>query len=737
MLKEKLNMQRRIQVFGALFLWAVIFVWALFCLNAQAAPEQTVEYGIQYRVDFVDQQDYGQKVFNSQTGIAQEGTVFTVTYPNQIIGSDGCIWKAVLKSPQNFTLFQAGTQKFYVEYQQGEKIMKPEEPEADKKEKLEAWLVKAWKADCEITGQSPEGIRDHSLIMEDDSNNDNRIRNLVSMIDDVKWHYFYLIGKDFIPRTLVIGTSFDAAYSSVKQDVFSIENEKYYVLRVGVCRHYEPETCVHNWERVTAVPESCLINGEETLKCKKCFMTSAVILPALGHIDKNSDSLCDRCGKRVFAQKVGDQIQTSLKTGKGEKKLTFTCLDEDYNKTGLMLYLADEVLGAEITGSCFTDSDYNTSLLRSYFNQAFSNDSSIAAALQPIVRPESGNAADYASIFSKGEYESYKSKVVSVSDGYFLRRMAVDFAETVDSVETIDSAEAVDAVNVVDSEEAVDFALAVDSVHSVDFALSVNSVYAVSSDGELKIVPAAGNKSYGARPFILLERPKTDEKAEPTHWKKGDIQMRPVGRKIYRFRCIDEDYSDNQDGHRKAALFLCDSVIRSDIDSDRTELKKFTFGANNNYKTSDIRVWLQKNNIDSNFNLEPIYIGVNAAYTGSTPAGSWEQLLGNHLRRHEISFQLMQDRMFCLSVEEALKYRHELWRFEAESEQGEHNPESQVSPCSQGYYLRTPFYVIDDAGEFIYSDDIYAVDLVNGNIHTVNTGNGTYGLRPAFALPQE
>ena len=54
--------------------------------------------------------------------------------------------------------------------------------------------------------------------------------------------------------------------------------------------------------------------------------------------------------------------------------------------------------------------------------------------------------------------------------------------------------------------------------------------------------------------------------------------MRQIGQKLYRFRCVDEDYSDNLDGHRSAALFLCDSVIRADTCS-RDGIKRDFFRA--------------------------------------------------------------------------------------------------------------------------------------------------------------
>lgn len=57
------------------------------------------------------------------------------------------------------------------------------------------------------------------------------------------------------------------------------------------------------------------------------------------------------------------------------------------------------------------------------------------------------------------------------------------------------------------------------------------------------------------------------EMPEKVIWKEGDVQLREVGGEILSFTCIDDDYHDWQNEHRKAALFLCDRVIRADVDT--------------------------------------------------------------------------------------------------------------------------------------------------------------------------
>ena len=663
---------------GLLLAAAVLII----CHGFPSYGKEEKEGFIEYTVSFVDAADHDNRIFNSQQGQAPEGTAIHVSFPKQIIGADGHIWRAEADSPQEFLLYQAGRHKYYVEYRQGEKIAAPEDPDREGRERLARWLERAWKADCLITGQGEEEGSGVHLKVENESRNNERIKNLVSMIQDARWHSFYMIGKNYVPQTLVIGTSFDAEYSAVMEDRFKVGKDSCTVLRISVRRNWNAENCTHNWELIIAGENDCLKNGQETYCCKKCRTEETVILPASGHYDSDGDSLCDRCKKRAFPAQIGDRIRTVLQTESGEKELVFRCLDLNYRGSGNMLYLSEETLGEDITGICFTESDYNGSPLRKYFNLAFANNISAASALQPIERPDADGRNDYAALLSTDEYEAY-AEMIEAGNACLLR------------------------------------------------TVSGGAVYAVDPEGGLCLVPAAESRAYGVRPFILLKSPETGEKAELSNWKTGDIQMRQIGQKLYRFRCVDEDYSDNLDGHRSAALFLCDSVIRADTCSSMA-LKEISFGPDNNYKSSRIREWLAQNSVNSSFNLEPVLIGINTAYTGGTAAGTMEQLDGSLLAPHDIGFQLMQDRLFCLSVEEALRYRKELWRFGSQ----QNNPAVQISPYSQGYYLRTPYYAEDHEGRFYYSDHVYAVDLVNGNIHPVPAGSQTYGLRPAFAVPQ-
>lgn len=243
-----------------------------------------------------------------------------------------------------------------------------------------------------------------------------------------------------------------------------------------------------------------------------------------------------------------------------------------------------------------------------------------------------------------------------------------------------------------------------------------------------------------------------------THWKLGDTVTREIDGQMYRFRCIDQNYSDASEHHRQGALFLCDTVIPADTGSayEIEELEDGShgyvfhpgpivdFGDTNDYKYSRVRRWLQA--AETLFgDAEPIDTGVSRAYTGSTQQGRFDQLYEPDLRPTMIGSQKMTDRLFILSVDEALKYRNWLWKFNGA---GEDNPRTQIQEYCKGYWLRSPA----GAAEAMQSGQVYVVDLAKGNLHpaTVRSGGrsepgfdpeleGTsiYGVRPAFVLPQD
>ncbi len=215
------------------------------------------------------------------------------------------------------------------------------------------------------------------------------------------------------------------------------------------------------------------------------------------------------------------------------------------------------------------------------------------------------------------------------------------------------------------------------------------------------------------------------QEAERKYWTVGEIQSREIGGKTYKFRCVDDDYSTNHSDGQKYALFLCEAVIRSDVDSTDSKREIITFGKTNNYKVSDARKWLSESGKTSEKDLAFVNTGVNSAFFGETEEGTFMEFSDTELMKQELPVQVVMDQWFLLSLEEALKYRDLLWEVSG----GE-------SPYSRGYWLRTPAFMAGSSGEFIYGDWEYAVDLERGCICPVEVSDGGIGLRPAYCLPQ-
>lgn len=221
-----------------------------------------------------------------------------------------------------------------------------------------------------------------------------------------------------------------------------------------------------------------------------------------------------------------------------------------------------------------------------------------------------------------------------------------------------------------------------------------------------------------------LKETSQNQPQESGRWELGMVTERELGGQNYQFRCIDEEFSS---GGKPFALFLCEEIIPSSIESNELEFRKLPFGTDNNYKTSRVRKWLQKQNMEG---LEPVSTGVDTACTGSTEPGRYMEFDSGALQFEEIGTQKLTDGYFLLSVEEAIRYRDALWKFD-----GIEQPETQVGPYSRGYWLRTPVYE-EREGEFVYGENVYVVDLEQGCIRPEWVGSGEMGIRPAYAVQQ-
>lgn len=200
---------------------------------------------------------------------------------------------------------------------------------------------------------------------------------------------------------------------------------------------------------------------------------------------------------------------------------------------------------------------------------------------------------------------------------------------------------------------------------------------------------------------------------------------REIAGKICRFRCIDDDYQDGRGSYGKRALFLAENVIRSDVDSTYEERILLPFGENNNYKKSRVREWLGEQAETAVPDASFVYTGALTAFTGKTVDGDFADSRLDGLESHLLPYQECRDRFFLLSLEEAYRYRDEIW-----------NPEGKGSPYSRGFWLRTPAYEVDERGSFVYGNREYVVDLENGCFRQADVSDVGIGICPAFCLPQ-
>ena len=273
--------------------------------------------------------------------------------------------------------------------------------------------------------------------------------------------------------------------------------------------------------------------------------------------------------------------------------------------------------------------------------------------------------------------------------------------------------------------------LTMDFANQISIHDACRDVFLADQDGK-PVGHGQWKKEDGIWPALVLDVPVTGEEAEKAFWETGDFQIQRIGGKPYLFRCIDGDYKDSSSNHQKSALFLCTSVIRSDIDSTDSQKIITTFGDTNNYKKSAVRRWLSENGSENGFGIRKTYIGVNSAFFGKTEEGGFSDMDVSELLRYELPYQEMADSMFLLSVEEAEAYREFLWDFGPLGD----GPEAEISPYSRGYWLRSPAFLSDGSGAFTDGAFAYAVDLEKGWIGPESVSDGSIGIRPAFCVPQ-
>lgn len=658
--------------------------------TVEVAPRELVSW----KVYFVDEESRQIQLSAMRSGTILEGEELVIPYANSLI-VNGHRWLANEDSPYRINVYGPGEKIIYITYSDEGSVGDADDPEASERERFEMYLERVKKADAAITGKEAEEILDDQIICESNAKCSYRLRSLSTQIKNTAATPVYVIAKDCAATGVILKELYSTSveYSTNLLDTIQLDGAEYRIYVFLVNKKFG-ETCSHNWKLEKRTEATCLSSGSEKYVCSICSKTEVKTLPALGHVDENGDSLCDRCGKRTEEQNDGDRITATYRPSQSEYQMQFVCVSENFQNG--YLYISDTGIPASEFGG-YGSLDYMLSNPYQAFVGTFADCFSITGqALMPI---DADGALAYAAIMSKEEVLAYRGQI----EGDYITR-------------TVENGQLV----------------------------------VVHEDGSTSLV--APTDDMLLRPAIVLSAPDAGT-ADPIYWSVGDVQKVVIDQKTYEFRCVDTNYYDKSENHQKLALFLCDDVIPANYGSEYSYLPDkegimgqvflpgpvVNFGDESDYKYSKIHNWLSKhqNRIFQSFNC---HIGVDSAFTGSTGKGRFSELSDQDLTVHSIGYQRLTARLFSLSVEEALKYKDYLWKF---GDTDADNPEVVTDNFCNGYWLRSPMGNADANSGYAY-----IVDLVNGMIRPEAVkpdGSSTdeelrvttsIGVRPAFAVPQ-
>lgn len=368
----------------------------------------------------------------------------------------------------------------------------------------------------------------------------------------------------------------------------------------------------------------------------------------------------------------GESIQVGTGLEDGFSTMDFTCLDTDYQ--GGYLFIADDVIPYSLSARyAVSDHDYTVSDARTWLNQYFADTLSVAEDILPVRLPEAGDSvSDRVFCLSIDEVKnpSYKD----IARKIWTPQRGMRYYWTRSKREN-----------------------------------TANQAYMVQYNGHIASSRVSLSEA-GLRPAFVLRKPGTDV-SQGKIWYEGDTQERVIHGTSYTFRCIDPDYCD-AGSNRAGALFLCDSIIggnRSVFDE-----------THNNWGASDLRLWLNQGLEDTE--------GIADAVTtiGYTYAGKSSDYLISERKftKRRQNYAAAQDKIFCLSLEEALRYANRLWKLEG----AENDNFTMAGSHTMGYWLRTP--AARDGNL------CYAVTY-DGRVAPEDVGNNRIGIRPAFVAIQE
>lgn len=369
---------------------------------------------------------------------------------------------------------------------------------------------------------------------------------------------------------------------------------------------------------------------------------------------------------------AGDCIQVETGLEDGYSNMNFTCLDTDYQ--GGYLFVSDDVIPYSVSARYgMSDNDYTYSDARNWLNQYFADTLSVAGDILPVKLDETGDSISDR-VFCLSIDEVKRTSYKAVTRKTWQPQRGARYYWTRSRREN-----------------------------------TTNQAYMVQYNGHIAASRVSLSEA-GLRPAFVLGRPG-DDVSQGRIWYKGDTQERVIHGKSYTFRCIDPNYCD-AGGKRAGALFLCDSIIGGD--------KSIFDDTHNNWGSSKLREWLNEGVEDTEGIADVV---TTAEYTYAGKSSDYMLSERKFTKRKQASAEV-KDKVFCLSLEEALRYANRLWKLNG-SDQDNFN---LAGSHTMGYWLRTS--AARDGNL------CYAVTY-GGRVAPEQVDYDRIGIRPAFVAIQE
>lgn len=387
--------------------------------------------------------------------------------------------------------------------------------------------------------------------------------------------------------------------------------------------------------REVVTPPSCAMDGLRQVICESCGASEEVVLPKLGHMDEDGDTVCDRCQTALGELPAGAVITVGTGLPGDLSRMEFTCVDDSYE--GGALFVADKVIPYGLAPGYGRNGNYTDSRARQWLNDEFYNGLSVSPRIRGVKLVESADVlSDYVFCLSEEETALYADYVM---DGWEPQKGGQAYWTRTQDKEI----------------EAY--------------------AYAITSEGHLSSLPAV-DRTVGLKPAFVLGGEDSGQVTERMY-QEGDTQERKIAGQPYVFRCIDADYAD-VGGNHKGALFLCDSVIGGNICT-------YEDSGNNQWATCGLRSWLS-DNLNHRGDLVEADTTVQASYTGRTGFYGNSLTMGKFTKT-PVEETATEDAVYCLSLPEAIRYKDYLWRLNGAAQDNY----VETGSYTAGYWLRTPY----------------------------------------------